>query len=619
MIYGSTDIDGYAFCSGLKSLWKSQKLSYTASSELHSLPSLIDLIERAGLRPKYTTNLLERYSLEIRSLAELVDMFHTRKATDVRDKVYALLGMSSDYPNKAGLQPDYQVPWNKLFKDLVKFILGKDISVQTSDSTQRAVITSKGCVLGRLSLERSDNRQNINITFISKNVAWCLDEKMEWTLQVASKSIREQDIVCLLKGASKPTIIRMCKDHFAIVVIAVAPLKESRGFQKLLELSKSVTHFMRDFQLVWDWEQLLEESQDRVESKNWMSFDEASRTWNVALILEDLEEYEKAEKRRREAIEGYEMAIREEHPCMLKSQYGLTPLSWAAGNGYDGLVSLLLANDSVDPDLKDSQYGRTPLSWAASGGYEAVVKLLLQTGKVNVESTDKDGTTILWGAVCGGHEAVVLLLLDTGKINIESTDKDGTILLWWAVQGGREAVVKLLLKTSKIDINSKDKHGQTLLLVAIQEGHDAVVKLLLETGKVDVNSKDSCGQTPLLVAVRGNHEAIVKLLLETGKVDVNSEDWRGRTPLLVAVRGNHETIVKLLLETGKVDVDSKAQIGRTPLWWAVWDGREAMVRLMLETGKVDISSKDSNGQMLLRMAERRGHDALVELLRSSTR
>jgi hypothetical protein len=312
MMCGSMEIDGYAFCLGLKSL----KLFYTASLELQTLPSVTYLIERAGLRSKYTTNLPERFSLNIRCLAELIDMFHTRKASDVRDKVYALLGISSDGPDEAGLQPDYRVFWKELFQKLVKFVLGKDVSVETSDCTQRAVIKGKGCILGQVSSVRSDDRQNVNITFTPKNAAWCLGDKMEWTLQASAKSIRERDIVCLLQGASKPTIIRLCKDHFAIVVIAVTPLKESGSF-KQRELSKSITYFPRDFLLVWDWEQLLGELQDREESKNWVSLDKATRTWNVALILGDLKEYEEAEKRLREAIEGYEIAFGEEHPYIL--------------------------------------------------------------------------------------------------------------------------------------------------------------------------------------------------------------------------------------------------------------------------------------------------------------
>jgi hypothetical protein len=475
---GSTEIDGQTFCLGLDSL-----KPYETSPDLQSLILPVTyLIRGAIFRPKHT-NWSSSTSLEIRPLGELIDMYHTHEATLRYDKVYALLGMSSDNPIAAGLSPDYKVSWEQRFQQLVKFVLGKDISVETCEDCQRAVIKSKGCLLGWVSSVTSDGRQNVKIT--SKNAAW---SSREWSLQASAKSIRKGDIVYLLKGASKPTIIRLCRDYFAVVIIASTPLNESISFEQP-ELSKSITHFSRDLLLVWDWDDPLEGSQEQEEYETWTKnsqiqkyskaelgdhMDKVTRIWNVALVLGDLEEYGKAEERLREAIKGYEMANREEHLHTLKGQYGLTPLSWVAGNGYDVVVKLLLAKDSVDPDLMDSQHGRTPLSWAAEGWHEAVVKLLLATGKVEVDSKDDHGRTPLSWAADGGHEAVVKLLLATGKVEADSKDNNSQTPLLRAAGGGHLAIVERLLQV-KAEVNAAAGYGgRTALQAAAEGGHLAV-------------------------------------------------------------------------------------------------------------------------------------------------
>ena len=41
--------------------------------------------------------------------------------------------------------------------------------------------------------------------------------------------------------------------------------------------------------------------------------DNITRTWNVAMILDDVEEFEKADEILQEAINGYEIAFKQEH------------------------------------------------------------------------------------------------------------------------------------------------------------------------------------------------------------------------------------------------------------------------------------------------------------------
>jgi hypothetical protein len=88
------------------------------------------------------------------SLGELIDMYHNREATRRHDKIYALLGMSSEDPSAAGLSPNYQVSWKELLQRLVRFLLYKGVSVETWNEREIAVIKSKGLysrpgVLGR--------------------------------------------------------------------------------------------------------------------------------------------------------------------------------------------------------------------------------------------------------------------------------------------------------------------------------------------------------------------------------------------------------------------------------------------------------------------------------------
>ncbi|KAN0070591.1 hypothetical protein V8E54_011460 [Elaphomyces granulatus] len=294
-----------------------------------------------------------------------------------------------------------------------------------------------------------------------------------------------------------------------------------------------------------------------------------------------------------------------------------TTLMIASYFGLEAVVKHLLEVGGIDINSQDGTYERSALSWAAGNGFDVIVRLLIRGPGISwndivkllfwkgaeVDLADRYGRTALSYAAWNGHVATVKLLFRAGA-RIDLTDEIGGTPLSYAICNGHDDVVELLLKKGTPDNISK-----TLLLSAANKGHEAVVELLLEKG-ADLECKDGYKTTPLLWAARNGHQAVVKLLLENG-ADIESKDRDGRTPLSWAASKGHEAVVKLLLEKG---TDLESRDSRTPLSWAAAKGHEAVVKLLLEKG-ADIESEDKyHHQTPLSWAAERGHDAMVKLL-----
>ncbi|KAF7933346.1 hypothetical protein EAE99_003231 [Botrytis elliptica] len=321
---GSAIIDGYIFSTGFSQLF------YNRQSDLLDLiRPVMYLIRGAIFRPKHAI----RPSGAL-SLGTLVDMYHTRKATKRHDKVYALLSMSSESSNLAGLSPDYKVTWATLLERLVKFIISQDISLKTWEDKEIALIESKGYVLGRVHSIEIDStrheRQCVNIEF--KNQPSINKGYTRWILQASAKSIQQGDLVCHLQGTSKPAIIRPYKDHFAIILIAVT-LQDQRQikdgcFDTLYDLPP-IKKFLRDFLLIWNWEQGPDNLESQAEYEGTIERYEsvpgnlktdknrAVNSINVALILTDAGDYENAENILQGKIKNYEGKLGRENTHVL--------------------------------------------------------------------------------------------------------------------------------------------------------------------------------------------------------------------------------------------------------------------------------------------------------------
>jgi ankyrin repeat protein len=649
---GPDEIDGYAFSLGVESWRVFPSIRRVLQDFIFPVTYLI---REAIFRP--------RNSLGTCSLGGLLDMYHTDKATKCHDKVYALLGMSSDDLSNAGLSPNYMIIWEELMQRLLKHIISDMIAVEVARNKQATVIRSSGHTLGTVQEVEDDPIRGDRLCLqVSKS---SIGHDMAWTVQATAKRVRPGDIICCLQGASQPTIVRVRKDYFMVVAIAVEILEMKKTYQHSGELEGGPD---RNFLLVWDWEESPQMSQDLEWYNMWKKTGDwkmggqtleeedhlarARRTWNVALILNDITRVSlnsgletRKEEAGRRAVADCDMVVRHKgsHQSGVRSSAVSQP--WAVdiyGDGNNAVLELLLPEVSLNTDFDRYPTGYLqPLRWAALGehegvlellfnsmheppkglllqaaeyGHKALVRLLLKTGKVDVDMKDHLGRTpLFWAAKCG-HQDVVQLLLKTGKVDVSTKDEKGCTLLYKAAERGHKAIVRLLLKTGKVDVDTKDKWGCTPLFRAAERGHQDVVRILLKTGKVDVDTKDRWGHTLLYKAAERGHTVIVRSLLKTGKVDVDTKDEQGRTPLWKAAEHGHKAIVQLLLKTGTADVDMKDKEGLTPLWTAAEHEHEDIVRLLLKTGKVEVDIKDEEGWTPLLVAVAYGREDMVKLV-----
>ena len=192
-------------------------------------------------------------------------MFHSHEATERHDKIYALLGMSTDAYNVAELLPDYKLPWKVVFYRLIKFLLGEHVSVETQDDMELATIKSNGYVIGRVSsVTPSSGWGDITkVEVVSKTMSG-QTKRWTWNLYASANPVQKGDLVYLQKGAPNPTIIRSYNEHFVVIMIAATPPKEilikelNKGliYNRYTEWSEfwgMVKMFTHNLLLVWDW------------------------------------------------------------------------------------------------------------------------------------------------------------------------------------------------------------------------------------------------------------------------------------------------------------------------------------------------------------------------------
>ena len=222
-----------------------------------------------------------------------------------------------------------------------------------------------------------------------------------------------------------------------------------------------------------------------------------------------------------------------------------------------------LLNQGFEVNALDAMH-KTPLWWAALQGHQGVVDLLLSQKNVNVNSrgllrtgADKQlhNETPLGIAVCAGKAKIVERLIEREDVDVNLPDGYNCSPLISAAQRGHSAIVGLLLTRKDIDVNARNIYGETPLCCAANYGQEDIVRQLLNIEDTQVNCLDEEGYSPLAMAAHQGHEDVVKLLLCHANIDVNTKDDDGETALHIAARWGYAPVVKLLSTHPDVDLN----------------------------------------------------------------
>ena len=94
-----------------------------------------------------------------------------------------------------------------------------------------------------------------------------------------------------------------------------------------------------------------------------------------------------------------------------------------------------IATDDVEVDTKDDR-GHSPLSYAAEEGHEPVVKILVMWDDIEVNTKDDHGCLPLSYAAEHVNQAVVKILVTWDDVEVDTKDHHGRSSLSYAAEHG---------------------------------------------------------------------------------------------------------------------------------------------------------------------------------------
>ena len=670
---GAAQIDGHTFCLGLKQL-------NLPNEEFAGSPGLIRsvafLISQAIFRPKSAAWWSGRTSLETNTLAELIDMYHTHEATERHDKIFALLGMSSNDLTAAGLSPDYSVPWAKVFMNVLHFVFDKLFPIKVLGDGDLAIVKAKGHAMGKVCLvERNgswNDKQEVEVAFWNETTK--SRDRVRMTFWTSAKPILEGDLICIFEDILEPMILRACKDYFKIIKIAALPheahfesyweysedgLFKNSGYTQWAECGKAIKLPLRDFLLVWDWGMIEKNFQHQefkdLESK-WCETqtglaEKAERLSNVALILAESEDFVHAKERIQEVMDFCASTLRNCDSSTLRCMDALA-LMYKSTKNWEKAEAACIQAIQTRIRVQGVSHSNTlssmkifeDLASACKGGdrlrIEAIIELLKR--EEDDKFTEKD---IIYFAGSLDEKAMSFLY-ETQGYEIKITEN----ILKAAVSntdGSKIALRFLKERAGECEIT------EGVVIAAAGNGHPSVMKYLLQNRGNEVKITEQ-----VVIAAAGNMMInVMHLLLEERgeevkiteavvKATVENHFGRWIIGLLFRQRGEEITITQeILIAAARNDMDgdeivrllvehrgyelritpevlnsaARSAKGHKTIRYLL-DKRGDEVHITEEIVKVAVGNKDCGNEIIrLLLAERRDEVEVTEEVIRATR
>ncbi|KAJ5998550.1 hypothetical protein N7451_006360 [Penicillium sp. IBT 35674x] len=158
---------------------------------------------------------------------------------------------------------------------------------------------------------------------------------------------------------------------------------------------------------------------------------------------------------------------------------------------HNSVAEILITSTRTNLNAKDD-FGRAPLHMALDSlDTDPIARLLLTSPSTLLdEQEDMRGMTPLHKAISIGNNAIAKILLNSGKVKINTKNRDGQTAFHLAAKYDKTGeITQIMLQLNHTDADKEDKEMITPIHQAVKSRNSATLKVLIDSGQIDPPSR----------------------------------------------------------------------------------------------------------------------------------